>query len=117
MSNEQTPIKFVPVGNGTLATWGEHSVTVEGSADKQSITGTFAISFNGNFLPIQLFTGCGQGGRGYTTQSIPKFNFPEEFSLTANTKHFSNTEESLKFFERSHHPKCKKSRATVKSFC
>ena len=32
-----------------------------------------------------------------TTQSIPKFKFPKEFSLRANPKPFSNTEESLKY--------------------
>ena len=32
-----------------------------------------------------------------TTQSIPKFKFLKEFSLSANPKPFSNTEESLKY--------------------
>ena len=32
-------------------------MTIEGSVDKRSITGTFAISFDGNFLPIQLIYG------------------------------------------------------------
>ena len=34
---------------------------------------------------------------GKTTQSIPKFKFPKEFSISANPKPFSNTEESLKY--------------------
>ena len=34
---------------------------------------------------------------GKTTQSTPKFKFPTEFSLSANPKPFSNTEESLKY--------------------
>ena len=29
-------------------------------------------------------------------RSLPKFKFPKEFSLSANEKHFSNTQESLK---------------------
>ena len=47
MNINQTPIKFVLVDNKTLSIWGGHSLTVKSSADKRSITGTFAISFTG----------------------------------------------------------------------
>ena len=57
------------------------------------ITGTFAITFSGKFLPIQLFYG------GNTTQSIPKVVFPKNFSLSANPSHYSNSEESFKFLK------------------
>ena len=36
---------------------------------------------------------------GKTNQSIPRYNFPENFCLSANPKHFSNTEESLKYLD------------------
>ena len=72
---------------------GKHSVTIEVSLDKRSIPGTCAISFDGNFLPVQLFYG------GKTTQSLPMFNFPKDFSLSTNPKHFSNMDESLKFLK------------------
>ena len=90
---DQTPLKYVPVGNTTLAPRGETSVTVEGSADKRMITGTFAITLKGEFLPIQLIYG------EKTSQSLPRFKFPKEFSLSVNPKHFSNTNESLKFLK------------------
>ena len=90
---DQAPLKYVPVGNETLAARGEQSVTIEGSADKRSITGTFAISFNGDFLLMQIIYG------GKTSQSLPRFEFPRGFSLSINPKHFSNTEESLKFLK------------------
>ena len=32
-----------------------------------------------------------------TPQSIPKVTFPDGFSLSANPKHFSNTEDSLMY--------------------
>ena len=32
-------------------------------------------------------------------QSLPKYKFPELFSLSVNPKHFSNTEESIKIIE------------------
>ena len=87
---DQTPLKYVPVGNETLAPRGETSVTIEGSADKRSITGVFAISLHGEFLPMRLIYG------GKTSQSLPRFEFPSSFLLSANPKHFSNTDESLK---------------------
>ena len=31
-------------------------------------------------------------------QSLPRFQFPNSFSLGVNEKHYSNTQESLKFF-------------------
>ena len=61
------------------------------SSCKQAITATFGITFSNEFLPMQLMYG------GKTAASTPKFNFPKSFSsLSANPKHFSNTEESLK---------------------
>ena len=51
---DQKPLKYVPVDNEHLAPRGETSVTIERSLDKRSITGTFAISLHGDFLPTQL---------------------------------------------------------------
>jgi len=42
------------------------------------------------FLPMQLIYG------GKTLKSLPNFEFPDSFSLSANPKHFSNTQESIK---------------------
>ena len=57
---DQTPLKYVPVGNETLAPRGGTSVTIEGSSDKRSISGTFAISLHGDFLPMlaKLLKAC-----------------------------------------------------------
>ena len=105
---DQTPLKYVPVGNETLAARGEQSVTIEGSADKRSITGTFAISFNGDFLLMQLIYG------GKPSQSLPRFEFPRGFSLSTNPKHFSNTEESLKCLKEVVNPYVKHQRQLLK---
>ena len=107
-SIDQTPLKYVPVGNETLAPRGETSVTIEGSADKRSITGTFAISLHGEFLPMQLIYG------GKTSQSLPRFEFPSGFLLSANSKHFSNTDESLKCLKEIIKPYVKKQRELLK---
>lgn len=105
---DQTPLKYVPVGNTTLAPRGETSVTVEGSADKRMITGTFAITLHRDFLPIQLIYG------GKTNQSLPRFKFPKDFSLSVNPKHFSNTAESLKFLKEIIIPYAEKTRKSLK---
>ena len=90
MNLDQTVLKYVPVLHHTMAKKGAKSVSISGSADKRCITGTFVITLAGDFLPLQLIYD------GKTTQSLPRFKFPESFSLSVNPKHFSNTEESIK---------------------
>ena len=68
---DQTPLKYFLVGNEIMAAKGEHSVTIEGSADKHSITRTLAISFDGNFLPVHFIYS------GKTAQSLLRFEFPK----------------------------------------
>ena len=87
---DQTSLKYIPVGRQSLAKTGSKSVSIAGSTDKRSITGTFIIFLSDNFLPMQLIYG------GKTKQFLPRFKFPESFSLSANPKHFSNKAESLK---------------------
>ena len=90
---DQTPLKYIPVGRQSLGKKGSKSVSITGSTDKRSITGTFIITLSGKFLPMQLIYG------GKTKESLPRFKFPESFSLSANPKHFSNKAESLKVIE------------------
>ena len=81
---DQTPLKYIPVGRQSLAKTGSKSVSIAGSTDKRSITGTFIITLSGKFLSMQLIYG------GKSKQSLPRFKFPEPFSLGANPKHCSN---------------------------
>ena len=90
---DQTPLKYVPAMNHTMTKRNTKSVSIAGATDKRSITGTFVITLDGQFLPIQLIYG------GKTRQSLPRFKFPEGFSLSFNPKHYSNTEESLKLID------------------
>ena len=76
-----------------MAQKGFKHVAIEGSAYKSAITATFAITYDDQFLPIQLIYG------GKTLQSLPRFEFPKAFSLSANEKHFSNTTEFLKLLD------------------
>ena len=102
---DQTPLKYVPVGNETMALSDSQSVTIEGNSDKRCITGTFAITIHDEFLPVHLIY------KGKTMQSLPRFKFPREFCLSANEKHFSNRYESMKYLEEVIVPYFKKQRS------
>ena len=54
---DQTPLKFVPVSQETMAPRSSTAVKIEGINNKRMITGTFAITFSGKFLPIQVIYG------------------------------------------------------------
>ena len=90
---DQTPLKYVPTGNLTLAAKRSTTVTMEGGSDKRCITGTFGITFTNKFLPIQLIYG------GKTEQSLPRFKFSDGFSTSVNPTHYSNATESIKLIE------------------
>ena len=57
MNLDQTPLKYIPAMDHTMAKQNSKSVSISGSSDKHSITGTFTITLNGHFLPIQLIYG------------------------------------------------------------
>ena len=68
---------------------GVANVEIVGSGYKQLIVATFVITLDGRFLLMQLIYD------GKTTRSIPRVYFPTSFSLSANAKHFLNTDESV----------------------
>ena len=69
---------------------GSNSVLISGWNNKRSMTATFTNTFHRKSFPMQLIYG------GNTNQSLPKFEFPIRFFLSANPKHYSNTAESIK---------------------
>ena len=93
MNFDQTSLKYAPVSNSTLAKKGSKHIPITVGAFKESITATFGITYSGNFLPMQLVY------KGKTQRGFPRGNFPSSFSLSANSKHFSNTQESLKLLD------------------
>ena len=93
MNLDQTPLKYVPVSYHTMAKKGVKLVSIAVCSDKRCITGTFVITVERYFLPLQLIYG------GKTKQSFPRYKFSESFSFSVNPKHFSNTEESIKIIE------------------
>ena len=101
---DQTPSKYIPVLNKTMAPKGSKTVPIKGSTEKRRITATFTITLDGHFLPVQLIYG------GKTSKSLPRVNFPKSFSLSANPKHYSNEQESIKVLEEIIIPYVKKER-------
>ena len=51
---DQTPSKYIPVSNKTMAAKGTKYVPIKGSSDQRMITTTFTITLDGHFLPMQL---------------------------------------------------------------
>ena len=84
---DQTPSKYVPVAFKTLAKRNSKQVYIKGTDDKRSITATFTITMDGRFLGLQLIYG------GETNQSLPRHQFPKDFSLSVNPKHYINEKE------------------------
>ena len=93
LNSDQTPVKYVPCGKTTLAKQNTSSVPVSGVSDKRMITATFTIALDGKFLPMQLIYS------GKTQRSIQTVKFPKGFLLSANPKHYSNEEETLKLLK------------------
>ena len=87
---DKTSIKYLPIVSQTLSRKGSKHVAIKSLAFKKPITATFGITFSLKFLPMQLIYG------GKTQRSLPRMKFPNSFSLSANEKHFSNTQVSLK---------------------
>ena len=52
--------------------------------------------------------------KGKTNQSLPKVDFPDGFSLSANKTHDSNEEEALKFIDKIILPHVQKERAKLR---
>ena len=93
LSLDQTPSKYIPGSDKTMALKGSKNVPIFGSTDKRMITATFIITLDGKFLPPQLIYG------GKTMKSLPRIEFPRSFSLSVNPKHYSNEHETKKVLQ------------------
>ena len=86
---DQTGLKYVPVGDWTMAKKGSKSVPISGLGDKRQITAVFAGTLSGIFLPPQLIY------KGKTKACLPKVDFPQGWDITCTANHWAN-EESMK---------------------
>ena len=99
---DQTPTKYVPVGRTTLAEKNTKTVPIKGSSDKRTLTATFAISLQVDFMSVQLIYG------EKTRKCLPRFKFLEKFSLSYNETRYNNEKEACKFIEEILQPYIKK---------
>ena len=91
---DQTSTKYVPVGRTTLAKKNTKTVPIKGSSEKCTITAMFAISLQGDSVPMQLIYG------GKTRKCLSRFKFPKKLSLSYNETHYNNEKEAYKFIEK-----------------
>ena len=86
---DQTPSKFVPMNNVTMAEKSSNHVSRKGSNDKRGITVTLAETLSGQILPFQLIY------PGKASRSLPHVKFPAVFCLSYNEKHWCNEVETM----------------------
>ena len=100
---DQTPLPYVVTGNSTLHEKGAQSVPLQGKGKKKQITGTFAVSMTGDFLPMQLIY------EGKTPRCLPRdVEFPMEFDVTFTPNHWSNEEKCIQLLNKVIFPYLKK---------
>ena len=107
MDFDQTPLKYAPVSNSTLAKKGSKHIPVKGGAFKESNAVTFGVTYSGKFLVMKLIY------KRKTQRSFPRINFPSSFPLSANLNHFNNTQESLKLLDEIIIPHVEKEREAL----
>ncbi|KAJ8320404.1 hypothetical protein KUTeg_001991 [Tegillarca granosa] len=94
LSWDQTGIHTVPVSQWTMEIEGSKRVEITGIDDKRQITGTFAGTLVGDFLPMQLIYG------GKTDMCHPKFSFPSSFNITHSENHWANAETMAEYINK-----------------
>ena len=96
---------YVVTGNSTLNEKDAKSGPLQGKGKKKQITGTFAVSVTGDFLPMQLIY------EGKTPRCLPKdVGFPKEFDVTFTPYHWSNEEKSKQLLDNVTFPYLNKKR-------
>ena len=93
----QTPLPYVVTGNSTLNETGTKSLPLQGKGKKKQITGTFAVSMTGDFLPMQLIY------EGKTPRCLPK-----DVDVVFTPNHWSNEEKSKQLLDNVIFPYLKK---------
>ena len=90
---DQTPLPYICASKQTLEKQGTSSVPLVGKGKSKQITGTFAISQSGDFLPMQLIY------EGKTQRCLPQIDFPKDFNVTYTENHWSNEQKSIEFIQ------------------
>ena len=87
------PLSYVSKGKYTFSFKGAKNVPIRAVDDKCQVTPTFAVSYTGDFLPIQLTYSW------KIKRSLPTFSLAPFFSVTFTKNHWSNAAKYVEFFE------------------
>ena len=82
----QTPLGFTSPSKVTFTEKNSQNVPIANIDDKHTITGTFTVSLDDQFLPIQLIY------TGKSDKCHPRIKFPDGFGITHSPNHWSNEE-------------------------
>ena len=95
LNADQTPSKYVPSTNVTLAEQGTAHLPVRGRNGKRAITVTVIQSLSGKMLPFQIIY------TGKTERCLPKNATGKKiFLFSYNEKHWSNEGETLSLIDK-----------------
>ena len=81
---------------------GSKRVEIIGVNDKRQITGVFAGTLAGDFLPVQLVY------QGKTKKCLPHVDFPKEWHITSTPNHWCNESTMLDYIQKIMIPYIKK---------
>lgn len=96
---------LVPATHYTYSTKGEINTSIQSLDDKRQVTAVMAVTFNGEFLPLQLLFG-GQDTNRNVKKSVPNIEDPavlakiSDYHLTQTKSHWS-TLDCMKDYIRS----------------
>ena len=90
ISVDQNPSKYVPTENVTMTEKNSKHIPRKEGNYKRAITATLSETLSGTILPFQLIY------QGKTCRSLPAVKFPADFSLSYNTKYWSNEVETIR---------------------
>ena len=105
---DQTPLHYIPASKWTMEDKGTSKIPIAGGSAKRALTAIFTVTLSRNFLPMQLIY------TRRTAQSLPKFTFPDGFSLTQNPSHWSNEDTRELYVEEILGPYLKMKREQLK---
>ena len=91
---DHTGLKYVLVLSWTMAKEGAKKVSIAGIEDKCQITGVFAITLDGKFLPPHLIY------QGTTAACLPRTKFPVNWHITCSPNHWANEVTTKEYIQR-----------------
>lgn len=104
MNFDKKPLNLALGSSNFLAKKESKHVTIVGGSFKKSITATSGVTYPNKFPPMMLIY------KEKTPKCFPRVDFLTWILLSANEKHFSNTQESLKLLDEIIVPYMKKKR-------